>query len=227
MILQIFPNGQLCLPSDGSAVLPGSPAWALQPVNAALIILEAFVVLFTIRDILALCVSMWPCIQRWKPLVSLEHNIQQARMRDKVSFLLLPVLVLVVRGVELRTAPLGWIAAVVLAYYVVRRILYALIPHRKVNSEYWRACMNAASLFSVMLSVLWLLTVGAMVVLGLPQDVVRWVLVGELALCMGLTFIRQAEILASQCGVFLSFLYLCALEIIPATGLVSVLMLVC
>ena len=75
--------------------------------------------------------------------------------------------------------------------------------------------------------VLWLLTVGAMVVLGLPQDVVRWVLVGELALCMGLTFIRQTEILASQCGVFLSFLYLCALEIIPVTGLVSVLMLVC
>ena len=140
---------------------------------------------------------------------------------------MLPVLILVVRGVELRTAPLGWIAAVVLAYYVVRRILYALIPHRKVNSEYWRACMNAASLFSVMLAVLWLLTVGAMVVLGLPQDVVRWVLVGELALCMGLTFIRQAEILASQCGVFLSFLYLCALEIIPVTGLVSVLMLVC
>ena len=140
---------------------------------------------------------------------------------------MLPVLILVVRGVELRTAPLGWIAAVVLAYYVVRRILYALIPHRKVNSEYWRACMNAASLFFVMLAVLWLLTVGAMVVLGLPQDVVRWVLVGELALCMGLTFIRQAEILASQCGVFLSFLYLCALEIIPATGLVSVLMLVC
>ena len=173
MILQIFPNGQLCLPSDGGAVLHGSQVWALQPVNAALIILEAFVVLFMIRDILALCVSMWPCIQRWKPLVSLEHNIQQARMRDKVSFLLMPVLILVVRGVELRTAPLGWIAAVVLAYYVVRRILYALIPHRKVNSEYWRACMNAASLFSVMLSVLWLLTVGAMVVLGLPQDVVR------------------------------------------------------
>lgn len=166
MILQIFPNGQLCLPSDGGAVLPGSQVWALQPVNAALIILEAFVVLFTIRDILALCVSMWPCIQRWKPLVSLEHNIQQARMRDKVSFLLMPVLILVVRGVDLRTAPLGWIAAVVLAYYVVRRILYALIPHRKVNSEYWRACMNAASLFSVMLAVLWMLTVGAMVVLG-------------------------------------------------------------
>jgi len=72
-----------------------------------------------------------------------------------------------------------------------------------------------------------MLTVGAMVVLGLPQDVVRWVLVGGWALCMGLTFIRQVEILASQCGVFLSFLYLCALEIIPVTGLVSVLMLVC
>ena len=41
MILQIFPNGQLCLPSEGGAVLPGSQAWALQPVNAALIILEA------------------------------------------------------------------------------------------------------------------------------------------------------------------------------------------
>ena len=199
-MLRFFPNGILRMGREAQSfdthIVVGN--WIDSPLNIALVIVESFVLLFILKDILNICVSMGPCIQRWKPLVALEHNIHQSKLRDHIALCILPVSVMILQWSGLWGVSYLKILGGIAAYYVIKRLIYVLVPHRKVGSEQWRSCRNAATLF----------------------------LVVEAGFCILLSFIRQREILSSQCGAFLSFLYLCALEVVHMAGLVCVILFV-
>ena len=200
--------------------------WGDSPLNMALIIVESFVLLFILKDLLQLCASLGPCIQRWKPLVSMEHNIHQAKLRDHVAVCVLPASVMILQWSGLWRGSYFVIVGGIAAYYIFKRIVYAVIPHRKVGSEMWRSCRNSAALFFIMLTILWLLSIGIFLIANFPIEIKKWILGAEAGFCILLRFIRQREIWSSQCGAFLSFLYLCALEIVPMAGLVCVILFV-
>jgi hypothetical protein len=65
-----------------------------------------------------------------------------------------------------------------------------------------------------------LVTVGILALIGLDYSIVRLVLYGETALVYLLFLSRCAQILSLSCNHLRTFLYLCALEILPAALLV-------
>ncbi len=227
-MLRFFPNGILRMGREAQSfdthIVVGN--WIDSPLNIALVIVESFVLLFILKDILNICVSMGPCIQRWKPLVALEHNIHQSKLRDHIALCILPVSVMILQWSGLWGVSYLKILGGIAAYYVIKRLIYVLVPHRKVGSEQWRSCRNAATLFFILLTILWLFSVGFFLIINIPIEIKRWILGVEAGFCILLSFIRQREILSSQCGAFLSFLYLCALEIVPMAGLVCVILFV-
>ena len=226
MLSQFFPNGLLRLPKSEPAVVLEQVAWAQQPHIAALIIIEAFLILFFLKDRILFFREVIPCLQRWRALVSLEHNLQQARNRDRLALVMSPVIVLCLQGCQMLNHSLVWITVVLLAWYILRLLLYLLIPHRLVNSEYWSACRNSMNFLLSELACLWLVSIAFCLLFSLPLPARASLLCIEAALCLLFLFVRQFQILSSQCGSFRAFLYLCGLEIIPVVGLVIILVFV-
>ncbi len=191
-----------------------------------IIVLEVLVVLVMLRDIIEVLRVSAPCFQRWRAMVSLEHNIGQSRTRDKVCLCLMPAMIILMLCYNLVVINVWQFLIYLSGLYVVRRVLYATVPHHKVGSEFWGASMNAPNLFVITTIVLWLLSVVVMWAFsasGIVYKVVLWV---ELGYFFVFSIIRQFQILRSQCGALQAFLYLCALEIIPMAGLVVVIFLV-
>ncbi|MGN1225902.1 MAG: hypothetical protein ACI4TL_01550 [Candidatus Cryptobacteroides sp.] len=220
MLLQTFPNGLLRLPRSEPTTALELLDWAHQPHIEALIILEAFLVLFFLKDRILLFRELIPCLQRWRALVSLEHNLQQARNRDRLALVMSPSIVLCLQGCGIIRHSLLWIALLLIVWYLLRVLLYALVPHRLVNSEYWSACRNSMNFLLSEMAYIWLLSIAVCVLFALPLPVRAFLLSLEAAVCFLFLFVRQFQILSSQCGSFRAFLYLCGLEIIPVSGLV-------
>ena len=219
MLLDYFPNGILRLPRS-SQMVAETLDWAHQPHIELLILLESFLILFFLKDRILLFKELVPCIQRWRALVSLEHNLQQARNRDRMALVMSPVIVLCLQGCQMVNHSLIWITLVLLAYFLLRVLLYLLIPHRLVNQEYWSACRNSENLLLTELAYIWLLSIALSLLFRLSLPLRGIILAFEALACYILLFIRQFQILSYQCGSFRAFLYLCGLEIIPVVGLV-------
>ena len=65
-----------------------------------------------------------------------------------------------------------------------------------------------------------LITVGILEIAGLESAIVRYVLYAEIGLVFILLLHRTSQILSLSCNHLRTFLYLCALEILPAVLLV-------
>jgi hypothetical protein len=80
---------------------------------------------------------------------------------------------------------------------------------------------KAAHTFFVILTLVLLVTGGAMTVSGADESSIKSAMLWLSAGIYGLFFIRKFQIFTSNCSIFTAFLYLCALEIIP-TGIIVV-----
>lgn len=197
-----------------------------QSVVEVVIVLEVLVVLIMLRDIIEVLRFSAPCFQRWRALVSLEHNIGQARTRDKVCLCLMPIMIIVMLCYGLVVMKVWEFLLCLLGLYVLKRALYAFVPHRCITSELWDASMNAPNFFVIATVVLWLFSMAVMWAFSASEIVCKVVLWAELGYFFLFCLLRQFQILRSQCGALRAFLYLCALEIIPMAGLVVVIILV-
>ncbi len=225
MFLQSFPNGILYLPKHISAVADASPVWIEQPVNGLLVLAEALVILFFLREIFFIMPPAVACFQKWQNVVSVEHNVPWARTRDRVALGLFPAYVLMIQWSGLWPVDLWWIALSLLGYYGLRIILYHFISHRRISDEYWQACRNTPVVFCIPLAFLWVASMLVLLIFHSVESASGVVLLVELACFLVMSTMRQAEILAHRVGAFRSFLYLCGLEIFPLAGLIAVICL--
>ena len=87
-MFQDFPNGLLWLSRE--ALSPASPelSWTDNPVNGILSVVCLLVAMCDIKDFLIIWKPLMPALARWKPLVSLEYNMQLSRTRNRLAGLL-------------------------------------------------------------------------------------------------------------------------------------------
>ncbi len=220
MFLQSFPNGLLGLPSSLPAMETAPVLWIQQPVNGFLLLAEALVILFFLKDILFIMPPAVSCFQRWQSALSIEHNIPWARTRDKVALCLFPLYILFIQWSGIWGAPLLLTGAVLFAYAQIRKVFYGILRHRNIGDEAWQACRNTPTVFSIPLAFVWMLSMAIMSVVGVVEAASATVLIVEAAVFLSVSTFRQAENLAYRVGAFRAFLYLCALEIIPLSALV-------
>lgn len=226
MLLQTFPNGYLHMSRYPVGAIADEVCWIDNPVNAALLVVQALLLLFVLRDLLATYRQLGQCFFRSRFLVSLEHNMGQARVRDKVALCCLPAIVMILHAGVIPTLHYWQIVTLLAGFFSVRYLLYAVIPHKKVGSESWSAIRNTLNLYLLAIFTLWAVTV-ALGASGLFSSSLQQILLlSELGLVLLLVYISQFTILALRCGSFKAFLYLCALEIIPATGTVGVALII-
>jgi hypothetical protein len=74
--------------------------------------------------------------------------------------------------------------------------------------------------YFIFLMLLVLITVGVLSLAGIESTIVRYVIFAESGLVFILLLHRSSQILSLSCNRLRTFLYLCALEILPAALLV-------
>ena len=178
-----------------------------------------------LADLIRLFPHLLRCISLWKGNLDLEHSVNQARTRNTLALVTALVLCVFadrwiftnssVRGslpVEWR---LAFSAGQIGGYVVLRMLLYLLTKFRSKTSEYALCLRHSMYNYQIMLTVLMLTSVLFLLVFRAPDSVVSMVLHIEFGLFTLLYLVRYAQILASRCSIFITILYLCALEILP------------
>ena len=115
-----------------------------------------------------------------------------------------------------------WLSlAIMLGYLVAKRLIAELMPLRRITSETRLAVRRALYTYGIVLAFVMLLTVGLWMLVRWNEDAMIWVFAAEAGAILLLSMVREGEILSSTYHPLVSFLYLCALEIVPAAGLVA------
>lgn len=197
------------------------PVWSDNPLNGALIIACLVVLVCDIKDFFVLARPLIPGLLRWKPLISLEHNMQLARTRNRLAFLLILPTCLIIDWASLLPLPLLLAFAAIVVFVLLRRMLSLLIQPRRVSQENWNAATRAIYSYFIVLSVLMLISAGILGVFHADLELKKIILYGEIGAFYLLSLTREMQIVSSQCGPLLSFLYLCGLELPPAAAVVS------
>ena len=229
MLQDIFTQGTLEMSDAPVAAAVRAIRWGDVLSNRILAVVVIGAVLLDLSDLMQIFPKIMDCIRRWKANIGMEHSLSVARSRNISAMIWAAAFCLAADRLDLYPArwmdriPAGWTVAamfgIALAYVLVRKILSLVAMPRRLGAEKSQAAHCAIYTYFIAFAVAALCTMGIMMVLHSPEESVRSVILWMFAAFWLLSFVRTAGILASQYGVLTTFLYLCALEILPA-GLV-------
>lgn len=223
----IFRSGTLELtappvPADPSPALD----WLALPGNRILLVAALLLLLTGLAEYLRIAPYIFRCVTRPREHAHIQHNMSLVYTRNYVAMCLLLPFCLISDRYLLYTpsfagfVPTGWsvcVPAVAIGVYLLlRRLLFAVFKPRHFTSELEEAYHFAwYDLFILLVSAM-LLTLAVLLPFSVSDLTVRTVLLVELAVAMALTIWHVMQILSLHCSVLGTFLYLCALELIPA-----------
>lgn len=190
-----------------------------------------FIVLLLLKRLVNVYPSLLACLLRSKECFNLEASVKLARDRNIVTAaMVVPFCLVVFRfrlyepnfltGLE-NNAVLGIYIVAFAAYVALRYATLMLLRPRRVPQKTYDTANNAAFSFFSVLTLSLLAIGGIMDLLNVDESAVRnamlWLSGGIYLLFM----LRKTQIFSTSCSIFASFLYLCALEMIP-TGILVV-----
>lgn len=190
-----------------------------------------FIVLLLLKRLVNVYPSLLACLLRSKECFNLEASVKLARDRNIVTAaMVVPFCLVVFRfrlyepnfltGLE-NNAVLGIYIVVFAAYVALRYATLMLFRPRRVPQKTYDTANKAAFSFFSVLTLSLLAIGGIMDLLNVDESAVRnamlWLSGGIYLLFM----LRKTQIFSTSCSIFASFLYLCALEMIP-TGILVV-----
>ena len=190
-----------------------------------------FIVLLLLKRLVNVYPSLLACLLRSKECFNLEASVKLARDRNIITLAMIVPFCLVtfrfglygprfLNGVESDTE-LGVYISVFAAYAALRYAALLLFRPRRVPQKIYDTANKAAFSFFNVLTLTLLAIGGIMDLLNADEmsvcNVMLWVSGGIYLLFL----LRKAQIFNTSCSIFASFLYLCALEIMP-TGILVV-----
>ncbi len=223
-----FQTGQLLLPDAPPAALTGAGE-GLSMVASLLVAVSVLLFLLALRSFLNVLPYLSDNIFRARGSAALESSVRVSRDRNLVAAVfLIPAILLMYRYRLVDAAILDTltpdyrllaIAGLFLGYLVIRFLLYRWLRPRRRYDEYQKAYRTGYTFF-ILLMMLALVSVAVCYVLRLQDSTVRTVLLVETGALFLLYLLRRGQILSLSCKPLTTFLYLCALELLPAALLV-------
>ena len=195
------------------------------PLILAIELIALLLVLYKLRTFVNLGPSMVACMLRWKESVNLEESLDLARERDKVYFIILiPDLLLTARynlaGLDFTESwspelKLCAAAGLFLTLALIRLVPALILGKGRCSGRLYQAFMHSFRNFAICTSLTGLAAAGICSAFAASDDITRNILYGIMGICYLLYLIRKGQIFASANTGFSSFLYLCALELLP------------
>ena len=197
----------------------------------ALVLISVLIVIMMLKTIVSIIPSIMACVIWWKENINIESSVKLGRDRDLSAIVMVvPFLLTAFRFRlynpsfmdKMADTPRLWTLIGIFAVYVLvtRTIARLARPHRMPIKTY-TAANKASHTFFILLTIVLLTFGGITSFAGMSPEGIRVAMIWLSALIYGLYLIRKLQIFASSCSIFIAFLYLCALEILP-TGILVV-----
>ena len=228
---EIFKSSNLCLPTNPPDIQPCAALWSDCIVNRIGIILAVVLMVGGLRNYLRLMPDIWDCVSRSRGSIRLEHSVSTARSRDIAALILVLPFCLVVDRFGMYPADFVLSASaiwrlpvtlgIVAGYLVLRDIALALSGRRLGRGDLRSAAHNTLLNYFIALCTVMLPSVGIILLTGTPEGTASTILLVETGAFYLFSTLRTIQILGSGHSVLSTFLYLCALEFLPAGALVA------
>jgi hypothetical protein len=228
MILEAFKSGKLLLPDVPAGVqeAAGAPVPISVSILVAVFVLLMIVLLPTFLQLLPFIADS---LLRARGSAALENSVRVSRDRNTVALvMMLPAFLLAFRyrlydpsfiSAHTGDTRLWLIGACLTGYLLLRLFIYLLLKPRR-RYENYQVAHHASFTFFILMVLLLLLTAGILSLFKIQDSAMRVVLYAETAFVYLVFLLRRTQILSSSCNHFRTFLYLCALELIPSAALI-------
>lgn len=218
------------LAASSSAFALAGPGWLGCETNAALVSLTVILFLSGLRNLFHLVPWVGGCVIRWRGNLTLEHSVQLARERTYAAVVCLLGFCLLLDRTGfaapsfVEDAAPGWRVplrlGIAAGYLLLRRLAFSAVRFGRMPSETRKASHTALYNYFILVAAVCFLATGAMMVFGASDGTLRRLVTVLTVAGFALFSVRKLQLLGNSCSFLLSFLYLCALELLPAAGLI-------
>ena len=229
MIEEAFRTGRLLLsetPSEGMTSLPAEFPFT----ESVLMVVFILLALMTLKSFIGILPFLSDSVLRARGSAALENSVRVCRDRNIIALvLLLPAVLLLYRyrlydpdyvqgmSPDLRMLT---VAGVFIGYLLLRFLLYLWLKPRRRSDDYQLA-YRAGYTFFILMMLLILVTVGVLYLFHVNDLTVRIFIWAEAAFVYLIYLLRRGQILSLVCNPLTTFLYLCALELLPTALLIA------
>ena len=196
-----------------------------------LALISLIAVVSQLRRLVNLFPSLMACIIRWKENVNLQLSLKMRTDRDILAFSLFIPLCLVVFRFRIYCpgfmsgmpdTPRMWATiGIITAYTLLRMACKFLFRMRSTPESVYRAATDSIRTYLITLTLLLITAGGIASFFGSPLGPVKNAMFWISGTIYTLFILRKTQIFLSSCNFFVSFLYLCALEILPTGVLIA------
>lgn len=212
-----------------------APTWGSYPLNRALVIVAAFLVVLFIGEFYRCASDILKYADRWKWAFTIEESIPLARSRDACALLSVLPLTLVLDRFGVFALPFPTVIpescgvvitfGILAAWFILRSIIYYLLSPSSGSSQKFATAKRTERNFVVLMTWMLLLVAGVLSAFNVGDAASRICIIIVLCISYIHFLVKKAQILGSFCAPLSTFLYLCALEIIPTALLVYLCMI--
>ena len=197
----------------------------------ALALISLIAVITMLKRLVGIFPSIMTCMVRWKENVSLLHSLKTRTDRNLFAFAMLVPFVLTayryrmffpdfMHGLngDLR---LGITFGVFIAYLIARLACVHMFKMRKTTNSVYYTAVDSAKTYFIVLTLLLMATGGISSLTDAPIEHARTAMFWISGAMYTVFLVRKSQIFHSSCSLFVTFLYLCALEILPTGVLIA------
>lgn len=222
----IFQNlGELLLPTVPEDTVP-VPVSGLPVLGEVMMVTFILLALLLMGNFMSIIPHLADSILRARGSTALEGSVRVSRDRNIIALVfVIPAIVIMYRYClyypdfvkEMAPNARLWTTmGVFVGYLLLRHLLFLWLKPRR--SDAYSMSHRAGYSFFILLSLVLFLTLGILMLFNAGDATVRGFILVEVILFYAVYFFRRGQILSTNCNPFATFLYLCALEILP-TGL--------
>ena len=232
---EVFRSGTLNMSASPLQGLAAEPLWTDILLNRILAVVAVALLILHMLDLFRLIPHLLYCYSRARGAEALEHSLGTARLRNLLAFSFsLPFCLVLDRFAVLRPTfwnviPPAWSApatiGLVAAFVIVRALFHAFFRPRRMSGEVVTTLRHNLYNYLLLMVPLMLLVTALLLIFPIDEALGRTILRALIAAIWGLSTLRSGQILAAHGAGLSTFLYLCALELIPAALLVAVVVL--
>ena len=196
-----------------------------------LALISFLVCLLLLKTLVEVFPSLMACLVRWKESVNLDASVQLSRGRDIMAIAMIMPFCLTVGRYTLYSptwmgqfgtdARLGITIGIIIAYILLRKGLEHVFRSRKINPKTYKTACKSSHTFFIILTLVLMTMGGVMSFVDADPMTIKSAMLWVSAITYTVFLLRKTQIFNSSCSLFGSFLYLCALEILPTGALVA------
>ncbi len=190
--------------------------------------ISILMVITVLRKLVAVFPSLLACTLRWKESVNLESSIKFSHDRDIIAIVMTVPFCLAAEKFRLydpsfladmnENMRIGITSGVFFTYFLVRSLVSSIVQAFTQKKKAYLTAVRSAYSFFIILSLILIAMGGILSFLHVDNGIIRNAMLWVSAFIYIIFLLRKFQIFNSGFSILTSFLYLCALEIIP-TGL--------